>query len=233
MNTNSNLEFRKVKSLKFLYEVNENGTILRNVKSKKQLKIKLDFHHSEKGYYVSFVHFGGRKNPKIVRVMIHKIVAECWLGDNPPGYEVDHINRNPHDNHYSNLRYVTKSEQMKNRDHTRISAKGAENLECARRNRMKPVVISSNNESLYFESYAACARFLAEKYNKSFEAIRYKLKAHRSQIYKYSITYLNAETKHDGSTEQEIVHNSDLTGDYTSAFNLGKQQEVEMRVKHK
>ena len=23
-----------------------------------------------------------------------------------------------------------------------------------------------------------------------------------------------------------------LTGDYTSAFNLGKQQEVEMRVKH-
>ena len=32
--TNSNLEFRKIKSLNFLYEVNENGTILRNVKSK-------------------------------------------------------------------------------------------------------------------------------------------------------------------------------------------------------
>lgn len=24
----------------------------------------------------------------------------------------------------------------------------------------------------------------------------------------------------------------DLTGNYTTAFNLGKQQEVEMRVKH-
>ena len=28
MKNNSNLEFRKIKSLKFLYEVNENGTIL-------------------------------------------------------------------------------------------------------------------------------------------------------------------------------------------------------------
>ena len=37
---NSNLEFRKIKSLKFLYEINENGTILRNVKSKKHIKMK-------------------------------------------------------------------------------------------------------------------------------------------------------------------------------------------------
>ena len=34
MNNNSNLEFRKIKSLQFLYEINENGTIIRNVKSK-------------------------------------------------------------------------------------------------------------------------------------------------------------------------------------------------------
>ena len=33
--------------------------------------------------------------------------------------------------------------------------------------------------------------------------------------------------------EQEIVHlKNDLTGDYTTAFNKGKQQEVKMRVKH-
>ena len=32
---NSNLEFRKIKSLKFFFEINENGTIVRNVKSKK------------------------------------------------------------------------------------------------------------------------------------------------------------------------------------------------------
>ena len=62
--TNSNLEFRKIKSLKYLYEVNENGTIFRNVKSKKQLKIKLDYHHSANGYYVTFVHFVEEKTQK-------------------------------------------------------------------------------------------------------------------------------------------------------------------------
>ena len=126
---NSNLEFRKIKSLKFLYEINENGTILRNIKSKKQLKIKLDFHHSEKGYYVSMIHNHSIGEGKTKRVMIHRIVAECWLGDCPCGYEVDHIDRNSHNNNFRNLRYVSKSEQMKNRDHSNISKKGKENLE--------------------------------------------------------------------------------------------------------
>ena len=44
--------------------------------------------------------------------------------------------------------------------------------------------------------------------------------------------FLNAETKHDRSTEQEIVHESDLTGNYKTAFNYGKQKETEARVKH-
>lgn len=38
MNNNSNLEFRKIPSLDFLYEINENGTIFRNVKSKNRTK---------------------------------------------------------------------------------------------------------------------------------------------------------------------------------------------------
>ena len=192
---NSNLEFRKIKSLNFLYEINENGTIFRNVKSKKQNKIKLDFHHSKKGYYVTFCRFKG--NAK--RIMIHKIVAECWLGDCPDGYEVDHRDRNSQNNHYSNLRYVTKSEQMKNRDHTNISKTGSINLENARRERMKPVLIYAYDDEKYFESYAACARYLAQMYDVEFESIRYKLKHNRSHIYDYDIIYLNAETGHGSS----------------------------------
>lgn len=195
--TNSNLEFRKIKSLDFLYEINENGTIFRNVKSKKQNKIKLDMHHSKSGYYVTFCRFKG----KPTRVIIHKAVAECWLGDCPYGYEVDHIDRNSHNNHYSNLRYVTKSEQMKNRDHTNISKNGSENLENARKIRMKPVKIISSNEKISFESYASCARYLSAKYNVGFDAVRDRLKKHRSHIYDYDVIYLNAETGHGNSTE--------------------------------
>lgn len=207
MNNNSNLEFRKIKSLNFLYEVNENGTIFRNCKSKKQSKIKLDKHHSEKGYYVTFVHLGGRSsNAKCKRVMIHSVVAECWLGERPDGYEIDHIDRNSLNNDYRNLRYVTKSEQMKNRDHTNISKQGSLNLEEARKKRMKTVNICDANEWVHFQSFADCSRYLSNKYDKSYEHIRYKLKNHRSHIFDYSIKYLNAETIHDSSTEQEIVH---------------------------
>lgn len=190
MNTNSNLEFRKVKSLNFLYEVNENGTIFRNVKSKKQLKIKLDMHHSKTGYYMTMVHNQSINNGKPKRVMIHRIVAECWLGDCPEEYEVDHIDRNPHNNNYRNLHYVTKSEQMKNRDYTKITAQGIKNLENAQKLRVKPVRIKSENDEKVFESYAECSRYLAEIYQKTFEHIRGKLKAHRDRIYDYDIEYL-------------------------------------------
>lgn len=194
---NSNLEFRKIKSLNFLYEINENGTIFRNVKSKKQNKIKLDMHHSEKGYYVTFCKIKGI----VKRVMIHRVVAECWLGDCPDGYEVDHKDRNTHNNHYSNLRYVTKSEQMKNRDHSNISKTGNINLENARKERMKPVKIIGCNEEKFFESYTECSKYLAQKYQKTFKHIRYKLKRKRSHIYDYDIIYLNAETGHNNSME--------------------------------
>lgn len=188
---NSNLEFRKIKSLNFLYEVNENGTIFRNCKSKKQLKIKLDTHHSSTGYYMTLVHNNSINNGITKRVMIHKVVAECWLGDCPDDYEVDHIDRNSHNNDFRNLRYVTKGAQMKNRDHSNISKKGKENLEVARKLRMKPVRIYNNNEDRTFESYAECSRYLSNLYNTTFEAIRYKLKNHRDKIYDYNIEYLS------------------------------------------
>ena len=187
---NSNLEFRKIKSLKFLYEVNENGTIFRNVKSKKQLKIKLDFHHSEKGYYTTFVRIGGRKpDAKTIRVPIHKVVAECWLGDKPDGLEIDHIDRNSHNNHYTNLRYVTRSEQMKNRDHMNISATGRQNLLAHIESIKKPVRIIGLGQDLVLDSITECARYLSSVYGKPSEHFRAKLKKHRSHIYDYDIIY--------------------------------------------
>lgn len=233
---NSDLEFRKIKSLNFLYEINENGTIFRNVKSKKQSKIKLDYHHSKQGYYTTFVHIGGRKPDSYTkRIMIHRVVAECWLGDCPEGYEVDHIDRNSHNNDYRNLRYVTKSEQMKNRDHTNISKRGTINLYISRLQRSKPVAIYNSNNNYYHEffSYSECARFLNQVYQRPVGTFADRLRRRRSHIYDFDIIYLwNAETRHDSSTEQGIVHkDSDLSTDYHN-FNDGKQAEVEDRVKH-
>lgn len=200
----TNPEFRKIKSLGFLYEISEDGRIFRNVKSKKQLKIKLDMHHSKAGYYAVWVYF---KN-KVHRVMIHKAVAECWLGDKPEGYEIDHIDRDAHNNHYTNLRYVTHSQQMKNRKMSDRIIKQA-TLNCLNytlRYVAVPVELRNEQERMKFRSILECAEFLGRKYNKKSEYMRHKLRDRRSHIYDYDVTYLrNVETAYDGSTEQGTV----------------------------
>lgn len=194
-------EFRKIPSLKFLYEVSEDGRIFRNVKSKKQNKIVVDFQHSSKGYCFTFICREG----KVQRIPISRVVAECWLGEKPEGYEIDHIDRNSLNNHYKNLRYVTKSEQMKNRDYSNIGATGKKNFESYRQTIMKPLILIKGDNRLNFESQTAAARWLATKIDKSVEQIRDKFKRKRAHTYGYDIIYLNVETVRARSTEQETV----------------------------
>lgn len=179
--------FRKIKSLKFLYEINEDGTIVRNIKSKKQLKIKLDKHHSKEGYYRVWFHRDG----KTQGIMIHSLVAECWLGDKPDNCEIDHIDRNPHNNHYSNLRYVTHSQQMKNRVLSdRIIEQAKQNcLKWTMEYIAKPVKVESSSDSKEFPSMSQASEYLADIYGTTKEHIRWKLKKRRSKIYDYDITY--------------------------------------------
>lgn len=191
---NSTLSFRKIPSLDLLYEVNENGTILRNIKSKKQIKIFLDLHHSKSGYYAALVNLKG----KTTRVMIHKAVAECWLGPKPEGLEIDHIDRNTHNNHYSNLRYVNHSEQMKNRvlgEHIIKQAKA----NCAAWNAKISVKVTIDGKE--YPSIMQAAGFLANLHGTRVEHMRSKLKKRRSCIYGHEVSYRNAETRRTHSTE--------------------------------
>ena len=197
----TNREFRKIPSLKFLYEVSEDGRIFRNVKSKKQNKIIVDYHHSPAGYCFTFICRDG----KVQRIPIARVVAECWLGVKPAGYEIDHIDRNSLNNHWTNLRYVTKSEQMKNRDHSKISAQGSANLEIARRLRMKPLTLVKADVRRVFESQTDAARWLAELSGKSVEHIRAKFKKRRAHVYGWDVIYRNVETACVRSTEQGTV----------------------------
>ena len=106
-NSNLEVEFRKIPSLQFLYEVSEDGRIVRNVKSKHHLVFEQD----RGGYYRIGVNIKG----KHIHKFVHSLVAECWLGPKPEDLETDHIDRNRKNNHYKNLRYVTREENHKNR----------------------------------------------------------------------------------------------------------------------
>lgn len=185
------LEFRKIKSLGDKYEINENGTILRNAITKAKIKIKLDMHHSNKGYYAGFICFQG----KVKRLMIHKLVAECWLGEKPDGMEIDHIDRNSLNNHYTNLRYVNHSEQMKNRvlsDRIINQAK----LNCKKwveEQLSKPVdIITPDGEWLSFPSHAQCSKYMGSVFYLGQESFRHVvLSKHKTEYKGYRIIYLD------------------------------------------
>ena len=212
---NSEVEFRKIPSLYFLYEVSEDGRIVRNVKSKHQLWQDKD----RGGYYRVSVFIKGKQ----VHRLVHTLVAECWHGAKPEGYECDHIDRNNHNNHYKNLRYVTRAENLKNRvfseegkrhngevtkarymssspekqrEITRPMREAAmlpENRENQKKavvdNLGFPVVLEKEGQSMYFESQAQCCKFIAEKDGCSVGAIRYYINQRRKYIHGYNVTY--------------------------------------------
>lgn len=99
-------EYRKLKSLKFLYEVNSKG-VVRNVKSKKIVK-----GYKEKNGYIR-VRFENKCLGGIVRTTVHRLVAEAFL-PNPHGLEeVNHIDSNRENNNVENLEWVSHSDNMK------------------------------------------------------------------------------------------------------------------------
>lgn len=121
METNPELKikYRKIPSLKFLYEISKDGKI-RNVKSKKFLKQRVN----KKGYVeVSVKAFNVRP--------IHRLVAETWVKNtrhkDVPIDElvVNHKDFNKQNNNADNLEWVTQKENIAydwnngHRDHLR------------------------------------------------------------------------------------------------------------------
>jgi hypothetical protein len=88
------------------WEVNESG-VVRRIKNKRLLKP----HRHKDGYVVYMTHRSG----KFVHLYAHQAVAYAWYGPCPDGMEVDHRDRRRANNHYTNLRYVTKAVNLAQR----------------------------------------------------------------------------------------------------------------------
>ncbi len=232
----ANLEFRKIPSLKFLYEVNCDGTKFRNARSKRCLKCYRQSHNSKTEYWVATVPIEGRNR----KIFIHKVVAECWLGKKPEGYEVDHIDRNSLNNHWTNLRYVTRSQQMLNRDYVSMWDTLMKNLAIGNKGHINPVRLSNGVETIEFPTARRAAKYLAKVYpHKKEKSFNDKFYMRRKRIFDYDVTYLNAETGHGdqemGKEQSNLISLFDdelyLVGT-TDRWNNAKRAEERERVKH-
>lgn len=98
--------YRKLKSLEFKYEIDENSNI-RNSKSKKVLKQRLN----RNGYYT--IGFNDKKRGHSVPKEIHRLVAEAFIPNLNNYPVVNHINGNHQDNRAENLEWCTYSQNSK------------------------------------------------------------------------------------------------------------------------
>lgn len=61
-------------------------------------------------------YFQIQRNGKRLNKLYHQMVAQCFLGDRPHNFDIDHIDRDKANNILLNLRYVSHLDNMKNQD---------------------------------------------------------------------------------------------------------------------
>ncbi len=142
-------EFRKLKSLKFLYEINRDG-VLRNVKSKRIINGYIE-KNGYKRIKIENKCLGG-----IIRTSVHQLVAEAFIPnpDNKPF--VNHIDLNKLNNNVSNLEWVTHSENMKHAYKHGVNVKPLRVFSESERKKV-------SNGIIIFESITEAARYLTKE----------------------------------------------------------------------
>ena len=67
---------------------------------------------NKRGYYLTEIQI----NKKSTTFEVHRLIAKAFFNGIPKDMEIDHIDRVRSNNKITNLRVVTKSENLKNRD---------------------------------------------------------------------------------------------------------------------
>lgn len=191
-------DFRLIPSLENLYEVNSDGTVVRNAKTKRPLKLFKKHHNSNTEYWCTQVNL----HKKIRKVFVHRVVAECWLGPRPEGMQCDHIDQNSLNNSYTNLRYVTKSEQMLNRDYTKFMDACLENLSVKNGGEINPVLlIGRDGEEFRFPTARQAAKWLARLTGRKEKRYDYFFYRRKTVFDGFVVVYLRNEPFTDPEEE--------------------------------
>lgn len=158
--------YKKIKSLKFKYEVDENSNI-RNAKSKKLLKQRLN----KNGYY--YIGFNDKERGHCVPKEVHRLVAEAFI-PNPNNYPVvNHINGNHQDNRVENLEWCTYSQNSKHAYLTGLTPKPPTS-------QPKKIILKNLTKNITFSTYKEAYKWLLEntKYKPKYKTFVGEIRKH-------------------------------------------------------
>ncbi|AGY47023.1 HNH homing nuclease [Bacillus phage CampHawk] len=127
------MEWKDIKGYEGHYQISDNGDIF-SLKSNRVLKTM----KNKKNGYI-YIHL--TKDGKKKAFTIHRLVALHFCGGYEESLVVDHIDRNRHNNHFSNLRWVSRKENSSN-----ISADTKKNIITAVRKNAKSQSQRSNRK---------------------------------------------------------------------------------------
>jgi hypothetical protein len=98
------------------YEISNFGNCRRKLKNGTYKIIKGSLLTSRECKTYKTRYFQINRDNKRINYLFHVLVAKCFIGERPEGLVIDHIDRNPLNNHYTNLRYITQKENCYNSD---------------------------------------------------------------------------------------------------------------------
>lgn len=156
--------WRQIKGCEGAYEISSFGRV-KSLKSGKPLIMKPKV---ESNGYLRISLYNNKKGRS---VLVHKLVAEAFLGQRPDGMQVNHIDGDKTNNKVDNLEYCTCSENIKHAYNTGLKEKCREHGSSmfrmnegklkAYRNRISRAVVSiceATGEEREHESVNAAAR---------------------------------------------------------------------------
>ena len=152
-------KFVDIKGYEGIYKISNYGKVLSVKSGKVRKNCKKTRKCGKIDFYVNL-----HKDNEEKRFAIHRLVGEAFVPNLEMKTQINHIDGNPSNNHYSNLEWVTPYENIRHAIETGLQ-RNRRTYKAG--SKPKGILIYNEKEKFEFESIGECAEFLDKDNKKS------------------------------------------------------------------